>query len=151
AGSFERFASTDNFYPPGWPACGQPVTQVVGDQINPAVVSDGSGGTIVAWEDHRGADADIYAQRMNPFGEPLWLAGGVPLCKAIHDQIQPSIVSDGAGGAVVSWKDFRAGTAANVFAQRVDANGVTLWTTNGVPLCTLGFVVSPPAIASDGA
>ena len=44
----------------------------------------------------------------------------VPLCTAAGDQLSPTIVSDGAGGAIVVWQDSRSGSAnPDVYAQRV--------------------------------
>lgn len=61
--------------------------------------------------------------------------GNVPLCNAIRLQSLPAITSDGAGGAIVAWQDQRNETNSyDLFAQRVDANGVPRWTTDGVPV-----------------
>ncbi len=48
----------------------------------------------------------------------------------------PTIVSDGAGGAIVTWKDHRSGTSYDIYAQRISAGGTVQWTANGVALCT---------------
>src|SRR6266508_1106606 len=51
------------------------------DQIGPAIVSDGAGGAIVAWQDLRTEfEYDIYVQRVNAGGAPVWQPGGVPVC-----------------------------------------------------------------------
>jgi hypothetical protein len=95
---------------PGWPANGLAVCTAAGDQFWPVAVSDGSGGAILAWGDARlGAGlGDIYAMRVNGNGTlgAGWpangrsLSGGSPAGK---DEIFPVIVSDGAGGAIVTW------------------------------------------------
>src|SRR2546423_1142934 len=59
-----------------------PVCIVAGDQDEPAIVSDGFGGVIIAWHDGRGSNYDIYGQRVNAAGVPQWVANGVPLCSA---------------------------------------------------------------------
>src|SRR5262249_34089539 len=61
--------------------------------------------------------------------------GNVGLCTAANDQLYPTIVSDGAGGAIVTWYDNRNG-ASDIYAQRVSAAGAPQWTANGVALCT---------------
>lgn len=151
-GPCNTVASTQWFYPPGWPACGVPVNQVTGNQLTPVSVSDGSGGVIVAWQDRRGADYDIYAQRMNANGQPLWPADGVALCSAVNDQDNPAIVSDGAGGAIVTWQDGRfGGSGANdIYAQRVNVAGVVQWAGNGVALCSATQNQTVPAGVPDG-
>jgi hypothetical protein len=123
-------------------------------QYTPTIVSDGAGGAIVTWSDQRGASAngDIYAQRVNAAGASQWAANGVALCTAAHDQAVPTIVSDGGGGAIVTWHDYRAGSPnGDIYAQRVNAAGVPQWTANGVALCTDAGLQVSPTIASDGA
>ena len=36
-----------------------------------------------------------------------WYPDGVPLCTEPHNQFMNAIVSDGANGAIVVWKDLR--------------------------------------------
>ncbi len=91
------------------------------NQRYPAIVSDGSGGTIITWTDSRsGSNYDIYAQRVDPSGVPQWTANGVAVCTAFDDQYDPVIVSDGAGGAIITWTDYRSGTSEDIYAQRVN-------------------------------
>ena len=99
-------------------------------------------------------DSDIYAQRVNASGVPQWTADGVALCTAANYQAYPTIVSDGAGGAIVTWQDGRSGyrnSAADIYAQRVNALGVPQWTADGVALCTAASSQGSPTIVSDGA
>lgn len=48
---------------PGWPANGLPVIPLATDQYVPTITADGRGGAIVAWEDIRNGETDVYAQR----------------------------------------------------------------------------------------
>jgi len=137
-----------------WPLDGAPLCTATAGQHLPAIVSDGAGGTIVTWYDHRNGSADIYAQRLDAFGNPLWAANGVALCGAANDQIDPKIVSDSAGGAIVTWQDNRGGGPPDrydIYAQRVNASGVSQWPANGVALCINASYQYYPAIVSDGA
>jgi hypothetical protein len=70
------------------------------------------GGAIVTWEDFRSgtSNGDIYAQRVNLAGGPQWTTDGVALCTAANNQYNPTIASDGAGGAIVTWSDGRSGS-----------------------------------------
>ena len=79
-------------------------------------------------------------------------ANGIPLCTAANDQLQPVIVSDGAGGAIVAWHDNRPTAAAGgvCYAQRLNASGAPQWTPDGVALSTTGDP-GLPVIAPDGA
>ena len=135
-----------------WVYDGLAINTAANDQTNPTIVSDGAGGSIITWVDNRTGIADIYAQRVNASGTVQWEAGGVALCTATGDQDLPSIVSDGAGGAIVMWHDSRNG-GDDIYAQRVNASGTVEWTTDGIALCpttlmaNLGFA----RITSDGA
>lgn len=55
----------------------------------------------------------------------------LPVCNATGDQVQPKIVNYPGGGSVLSWFDNRIG-GFDVFAQRLDEGGNSLWTGNGV-------------------
>jgi hypothetical protein len=82
----------------------------------------------------------------------------VPLCTAAVDQLTGGGCSDGAGGSIVVWVDSRLGYGnQEIYAQRVSAAGVPLWTADGVIVCNApgdqGKVaaVNPVAVVSDGA
>jgi hypothetical protein len=135
-----------------WQVNGNPISTATGTQQEPQIISDGAGGAIVTWQDQRsGTTWDIYAQRVNASGVVQWTTDGVALCTAPGDQYIPAIVSDGAGGAIVTWYDNRSGSNWDVYAQRVNASGVVQWTANGVALCTSTGDQSYPTIVSDGA
>jgi hypothetical protein len=89
----------------------------------------------VVWQDHRGATQDIYGQRVSPAGAIQWTPNGVVICGEAGDQRFPVVVSDGAGGTVVCWEDERSGVS-DIYAQRVDTQGVAQWASHGVPLCS---------------
>ncbi len=112
---------------------------------------DGSGGVIVAWSESGGTEGmDIYTQRIDGFGNPVWSAAGVPLCVAYENQFVSGLTSDGAGGAIVVWNDNRTTFWGNVYAQRVSVDGQPMWTTNGLPIATGLLRQGNPAIAPDG-
>ncbi len=144
-------ATDERFDPPGWPLDGRPVARASGDESDPVAVADGAGGAIVAWVDRRGADADVYVQRLRADGQPLWPEGGVALRTVVGDASAPAIASDGAGGAIVAWRDGRAAPEIGLFAQRVDSAGVVRWSEGGVALATGAADVRPPALVADGA
>jgi hypothetical protein len=133
-----------------WALDGAPLCTAASAQYTPSIVSDGAGGAIVAWMDYRVSNLDIYVQRVNASGVPQWTANGVALCTAIDDQVSPVLVSDGAGGAIAVWTDFRSGTA-DIYARRVNASGVPQWTADGVALSTAANNQLSPAVVSDGA
>src|SRR5260221_474761 len=101
---------------PAWP--NSPFTNLAAstaayDQFNPTIVSAGPGGAVVGGYRRRsGPPPDIYAQHVAASGivDPTWPANGRAQCTAAGNQGFPTIVSDGAGGAIVTWYDFRSGT-----------------------------------------
>lgn len=119
----------------------------------PAMIGDGAGGAIVTWQDLRSStNFNVYAQKVNGSGVPQWTANGAEVCMATADQRSPAIVSDGGSGAIVTWYDSRSGaTGDDVFAQRIDASGTSLWTLDGVPVCTAPDDQQFPTLATDGA
>ncbi len=99
------------------------------------LVSDMRGGAIVVWEEARLGSADIFAQRIDSSGLLGWASGGVPVCVASGEQSSPSAESDLEGGAFIAWTDFRGGSRSDIYAQRIDADGMPRWAANGVALC----------------
>ncbi len=123
-----------------------------GDQGACQIASDGAGGAIIVWEDRRaGNGCDIYAQRIDDRGNPLWSVGGLEICGAADDQEDLRVASDGVGGAVIVWEDSRAGVYADVYAQRVDGSGGLLWGVDGVMVASGAGHGSDPDIICDGA
>ncbi len=133
-----------------WSANGVALCTATGEQYYPTLVADGAGGAIVTWGDERSGNYDIYAQRISGDGDVQWSANGVALCTAPGEQHYPRIVSDGAGGAIVTWSDYRSGNR-DIYAQRVSGDGTVQWSANGVALCTAIGTQQGPAIVSDGA
>src|SRR3990167_2987574 len=123
-----------------------------GQQSSLQIVSDGVGGAIIAWEDTRNVHFDIYAQRVDAHGNVLWKKDGVSICSAPENQNRPRIVSDGAGGAIITWHDVRNGISnSDIYAQHIDADGNVQWTKDGIPVCAVANAQNSPCIATDGA
>jgi hypothetical protein len=117
-----------------------------------AAVADGAGGAIVAWRDIRNDTGDIFAQRVSGAGALSWGATGLAIAAVPGVQLRPNLIADGAGGAIFTWQDPRAGVGnTDVYAQRVNAAGVPQWTANGVPVCGAVGDQLQPALVSDGA
>jgi hypothetical protein len=131
-----------------WVSDGVSICTVPGDQTSIKIASGGEGSVIAVWKDYRSGSWDIYAQLVNSVGEPKWTGDGVPICTATGYQQAPAIVSDGSEGAIISWMDFR-GFYSDIYAQRVNASGLTEWLCDGVPICTALDDQWNPAMASD--
>ena len=125
--------------------CGQP-----GIQTNPGLANVGGGNVVVAWDDARTTNVDLYAQRLNSSGVEQWAGDGVLVSGAQGAQRSPKALSDGAGGAFVVWEDDRS-SPTKIYAQRLDGNGQRLWSVDGVPVCIAPGLQERPKITSDGA
>jgi hypothetical protein len=115
-----------------WTPLGTAVGTNAYSRLNPAIASDGDGGAIVAWEAGATGDA-IFATRVDATGALEWASGGIGICTADEEQTAPEIIEDGAGGAVIVWRDERSFNP-QLFAQRVDKYGQTIWAVNGVQI-----------------
>ena len=135
-----------------WTTNGVPICVSATDQLKPDICSDGSCGAIVTWYDFRSTtDFDIYAQRIGPGGAIVWAVNGVVMNNNVaYAQIDPKIVSDGLGGAILSWTDYRTGTSADIYSQRVNSTGAVQWTATGVIICTSTGDQIKSQIVSDG-
>ncbi len=131
-----------------WAPTGVLVCAASNGQLEPVSVSDNAGGAIVAWRDNRG-NGDIYAQHLDNLGNTTWTTDGVVVCNAANVQDMQQIATDGAGGAIVTWRDNRAGNE-DIYAQRMSSAGAALWATYGVAICTAPSNQLFPAITSDG-
>src|SRR5262249_35283590 len=103
---------------------------------------------IFTWDDYRANNADVYAQHVDAAGVVQWTANGLALTLDPGEQYGAAPITDGAGGAIVPWQDFRFATAS-VFAQRISAAGALGWVANGLPICSVGDI-SDPVASPDG-
>lgn len=138
---------------PRWAADGVPVASLALDQIEPSISYDGAFGLLVVWQDARnGTDYDIYAQRLKPDGTPRWAPNGVQVCDVDSSQSAPLVVSDGARGAILAWTDNRSSNRwPDIYAQRVDSSGVSLWAANGVAVSSADSAQFLKTMISDSA
>src|SRR5262249_42274350 len=95
----------DPFGAPQWTSNGVVVCNATGDQRAPVIISDNSGGAIIAWTDDRAAGSDVYAQRLNSAGTPQWTANGVAICTSTNEQRDLAVTSDFNQGAYLAWSD----------------------------------------------
>jgi hypothetical protein len=81
----------------------------------------------------------------------VWAVDGVVMNNNVaYAQIDPKIVSDGMGGAIISWTDYRTGITADIYSQRVNSTGAVQWTATGVIICTSANDQIKSQLVSDG-
>ena len=139
-----------------WTTNGIPISTGDNTQGTPRIVSDGVGGAIIVWHDERDlltTGMDIYAQRIDSNGNLLWDPDGVAISTVDDDQSLPELISDGVGGAIIVWQDWRdrSSTEIDIYAQRVNSNGTSLWTPNGTSICSADLGQQFAHIISDEA
>ncbi len=134
-----------------WFETGMPVCTASNSQSTPIIIADSSGGAIIAWQDSRtGGSLDIYVQKLNSDGYIQWTGNGVPICTGQTSVVLGHMVSDGDGGAIITWQD-RRNFYNDIFAQRVGSDGTIQWAANGVAVCTAIMHQENPSISYDGA
>lgn len=128
---------------------GVPVSTAAGVQQHPDILATGDGGVFIVWEDGRGTDLDIFAQRLDSNGTAQWAINGLPVCITTWQQVYPRLTTDNAGGVIVVWQDSR-NLGYDVFAQRMNGAGTRLWAPTGVAVCSIEHTHLLPRVVSDG-
>ncbi len=138
---------------PLWTLDGMPVVTGTFNADFPKIISDGSGGAIVIWQDARNSNYRIYAQRLNASGAPQWTVNGIEVSPAIAQRGLSGhvLIGDGAGGTIIAWVDGRVFNDANIYAQRLNTAGQIQWQADGVPIVTRTGHQYSPAMATDAA
>jgi FlgD Ig-like domain len=126
-----------------WSVGGDVVCDAINIQESPRIVQSGDNEAILVWQDKRvdNFSYDLYTQRISDNNGNLQLhwngTSGLLLTDANSDQKQARLFMDGTGGAIYTWIDERNGQTPNndMYAQRIDANGVLQWGVDGFALC----------------
>jgi hypothetical protein len=63
---------------------------------------------------------------LDAFGNSQWIANGIAICTERERQLEPELCSDGSGGAIIVWYDYRADDL-DLYAQLVDSTGDVMW------------------------
>ncbi len=108
--------------------------QIRDNEVSSALGPDGS--SYIAWTDARMEYQDVYVQRYNPDGIPVWTDGGLAITRLDFEQRHTRIAGTEDGGCVVVWYDARYDTietnGVELFVQWVSPDGEPLWEDNGV-------------------
>jgi hypothetical protein len=146
----------------GWTAAGVAVCTAAGGQAVRGIITDGSGGFYLDWQDWRTAPPNdpagpqyghVYMQHMTGDGAIVtgWPADGLGVCTATGGQQSLSLEVDGAGGALVAWFDHRDANPG-VYLARLLTTGALApgWPANGLQVSTAGGFQELPDVAADG-
>jgi phosphoribosylformylglycinamidine (FGAM) synthase PurS component len=116
------------------------------NQQRPAVVFDGRN-FLIAWQDGRSGEIDIYAARVSMSGE-LLDPHGFAVSTAAGGEGYPSVAALDTFSLVV-WQDARSGSSYDVYAARVTRAGLVL-DPAGVPVSTGTANEQYPALSGSG-
>jgi hypothetical protein len=120
-----------------WLPAGNPIAANPQGETQPGIVPDGTGGVLVGWRD---GTQRIAVRHVLPNGsfDPGWPGAGATAVLG-NFVIDPVMCSDGAGGVIVVWVDYRnppLNTNRDLYAQRILADGTLAWAAGGIPVCT---------------
>jgi hypothetical protein len=65
-----------------------------------------------------------------------WQSDGIRICQYSSEKNTQRVISDDAGGAIISWQDSRGGF--DCYVQKLDSSGAIQWSLDGVKLNTTG-------------
>lgn len=140
----------------GFPALGLSGLAIgsgTGNQVSPAMTSDGAGGVYMAWQDDRTGNQDIYGQRVTASSAianaTQWTSGGTALVTAPNDQTAPVMTGDGTGGFCLGWLDARSGTNTAIYGYRFSSTPAAYY--SAVAVCNAAGSRSRLAMTPDGA
>ncbi len=119
-----------------WAANGVQICNIPNDMSDVTdkyrLMADGAGGAILIWHDLRaGSNRDVYGQRINASGVVQWAANGIAIAATGGDESLNGIVTDGAGGVIVTW------TNGLGYAQRINSSGALQWGAAGQTVGTM--------------
>jgi hypothetical protein len=107
-------------------------------QVSFTLVSDGSGGAILAFDDWPGPPSPIrtervvIVQRVSGDGDSLWGSGG--LVVASGDRWLDSLIAGPDGGAFVGVMTYDSNSNLHLAFHRITADGRSIWPADGVPI-----------------
>jgi hypothetical protein len=145
-----------------WGGAGVPLPSASTNHQFGMLIPSVRGAVIAAWSEVRpgttiqNPDLDLFAMKFQADGTPAW-SGSSVVCNANQSQRAVAGTPDGAGGAFLTWMDFRTPRPSSfalphVFAQHLGADGTSQWTPNGVHMggAISGGFEGDPAMVSDG-
>ena len=134
------------------PAVNTPVVTSSGEQAQPKIVSNPSGGFYVSWFDNSAGGYDMFLQRFDGDGNRLWDEAGLMVADRTYSStVDYGLDVDASGNALLTFRDDRTG-GDKITVTKVAPDGSFPWGADGVQLSDgLNFVANPGvAAASDG-
>jgi hypothetical protein len=133
-----------------WEEGGTDIGRIQYAYMGMPIVSDGSGGAVVIWEDPN--REGVFAQRVSQDGELLWAGDGVPITSRTGETERPQLINDGTGNFIITWTEhsFEEGFRETVYVQKLSADGNRLWGEQGILIHDSTEMQSDPHLTADG-
>ena len=119
-----------------WQDDGAPLRQSAHIQWGAQSARNSLGETCIVWVDSRLGESNIFAQKFDTDGSPMWEEGGVMVGGfALNCYVPPRICASSDDGFIITWGEHYG--ADPIKAQKLSADGEILWETQGVA-CGMG-------------
>lgn len=123
-----------------WTQNGVSVSSNVMPEYGPRIVPDGQGDFYVAWRDDGWGYGQVYCQKLDSGGNPLWVPEGIRVSPTLGWEDLPFMISDAKDGVILAWHDERGGFLSHyIYAQHLDGAGSLLWGAAGAPICLFDY------------
>ena len=92
---------------------------------------DNTGNCVLAFNDIRDGNVNIFAYKISPAGNFEWGADGIALTTATEDEFAPKICVNGANNTLVVWERSTS-PHTELVLQRIEPDGTLTWGSQGV-------------------
>lgn len=134
-----------------WQENGIPIRQGINIEWSRAAAIMNDNSVVYTWSDTKNGDRGLFAQKVNSSGNLLWEEGGVTVNDASNRQEDGVVIETTDGGVILAWVDFRHNDDGDIYAQKLNSDGVIQWDTEGIPLSLASNIQISLNIVSDGA
>ncbi len=120
------FQKIDNQGNPVFPENGQSLYGTPVYSNNPVMIASSDDSWIIAWEDYRqGPESDIYYEKVNSRGEPIWgdETCGVLVAGVDGTENSPILIEEGDDGCFIIWHDQSLPDGKLIRAQHIMSDG----------------------------
>lgn len=95
------------------------------------LTTDNTGNCVLAFNDVRDGNANVYAYAISPTGSFLWGNDGIQLTNDSQDEFVPSITVTSSNNVIVAWS--RPTASENVIVmQKITPSGTLSWGSSGI-------------------
>lgn len=138
-----------------WAAGGAEICPYSSEQLEPAILPDEEGGLWCLWSDRQEGASYPVVQHINGNCLPLLQREGLKVTApqvGVYAKLNSSkLLAARSGDYFVAWQDYRNGYQnADIYLQKLDAKGNSLWRRNGIPACLAKGEQSSPLLIEDG-